>query len=141
MTASISTSSPSQVHYETPQRNSHAVVTIISQGGAEDEKNLIQVSQSESASFWATLPQLLDQKLFSDIVFKVQGQEFPANKIVLAAKCPFFYKMFTSFLVKGFIVLTFIKGGMVESHNSAIEITDMTPQTFKSNILEALFIR
>ncbi len=80
-------------------------MTIISQGGAQDEKNLIQVSQSESSSFWATLPQLLDQKLFSDIVFKVQGQEFPANKIVLAAKCPFFHKMFTSNFLKEVIFM------------------------------------
>jgi len=36
------------------------------------------------------------EKPFSDVTFKVQGQDIPAHKGFLAARCPYFKKVFTS---------------------------------------------
>jgi len=60
-----------------------------------------------------------EERLFPDIVFKVQGTEIKAHKGFLAIRCPYFHRVFTS--------------GMIEAKSKEIEITDITPATF--NIL------
>jgi len=56
-------------------------------------------------------------KLESDIVFKVEDQEFPAHKSILIERCQFFKNMFSS--------------GMSESYSPVIEISDTTASVFK----------
>jgi len=54
----------------------------------------------------------------SDIVFKVEDQEFPAHKSILIERCKFFKNMFSS--------------GMSESYLAVIEISDTTALVFKA---------
>jgi len=54
---------------------------------------------------------------FADVIFKVEDQEFPANKCILSARCSYFKKAFTS--------------NMMESHNKEIPIKDVPAKLFK----------
>lgn len=42
------------------------------------------------------LKTVYQKMLYPDIIFVVQGQEFPAHKGILAARCKFFENMFAS---------------------------------------------
>jgi len=53
----------------------------------------------------------------SDIIFKVEDQEFPVHKSILIERCQFFKNMFSS--------------GMSESYSPVIEISDTTASVFK----------
>jgi len=46
---------------------------------------------------FADLKKLFDNKMYSDIKFKVEGEEIPAHKALLAAKCPYFERAFSSY--------------------------------------------
>jgi len=61
----------------------------------------------------------------SDVVFKVENEEFPAHKYILSEKCQFFKTAFTS--------------GMMESNSSMIEIQDTKASIFKA-FLEYVYL-
>jgi len=61
----------------------------------------------------------------SDVVFKVENEEFPAHKYILSEKCRFFKNAFAS--------------GMLESHSSVIEIKDTKASLFKA-FLEYVYL-
>jgi len=63
---------------------------------------------------------MLFSEQYSDIAFLIDGQKFPAHKIVLATRCKHFNNIFTS--------------GMKEAHSDVIEVTDMKIHTFKALI-------
>jgi len=44
----------------------------------------------------AILEQLFREKLMSDVILKVEGEEIPAHKSIISAGCKYFYGMFKS---------------------------------------------
>jgi len=42
------------------------------------------------------LEQLWKEKLMSDVILKVEGEEIPAHKSIISAGCKYFYGMFKS---------------------------------------------
>lgn len=61
--------------------------------------------------------QLLENKTFSDVVFKVDGKQFHAHKNILAQRSPVFAAMF--------------KHEMMEAMCSTVEIEDISPEVFR----------
>lgn len=64
----------------------------------------------------ADLGTLLDNDMFTDITFKVNGQEFKAHKAILSARSAIFKAMLSGKYTEG---------------KSPIELRDINPQTFK----------
>ena len=64
-------------------------------------------------------------KFESDVLFKVEGQEFPAHKYILSEKCKLFKNMFSS--------------GMLESYSSVITIPETKASIFKA-FLEYVYL-
>jgi speckle-type POZ protein len=65
----------------------------------------------------ATLEELFHDMSFSDVIFKVGGSEFPAHKIVLAARSEVFKAMF--------------QHATKEKSTNHVEIEDIEPEIFK----------
>ncbi|XP_046648372.1 speckle-type POZ protein B-like [Daphnia pulicaria] len=63
------------------------------------------------------IEELFDDISFSDVIFKVGGSEFPAHKIILAARSEVFYAMF--------------QHPTKEKSTNHVEIEDIEPEIFK----------
>jgi len=90
-------------------------------GGA---KTVAIESNAKGSNLMSGLKIFFKEKPFADITFKIQGQEIPAHKGFLAARCPYFKKMFTS--------------GMMEANSSVIEIPTTKVETFNA-LLEYIY--
>ena len=77
---------------------------------------LEQAIPSSTGHLNAHFQQLLDSKSLSDITIDVQGQQFKAHKVVLAARSPVFHAMFTT--------------DLMEKKTNIIEIRDIESSTF-----------
>ena len=42
---------------------------------------------------------MFEEKLFCDVIFAIEGNEIPAHKNILAARCEHFKTMFTSIFI------------------------------------------
>jgi len=73
------------------------------------------------------------ERLFTDIDFKIGDEIVSAHKAMLASRCDFFYKMFTSIRID-VSSLDLEIGGMKESTDKVIEITDMNSEIFNGII-------
>ncbi|KAM0872958.1 hypothetical protein ACQ4PT_038408 [Festuca glaucescens] len=88
----------------------HAFITLVNHVRSLDE-----VPPSDIAEH---LGKLLQEKQDADVVFVVEGQEFPAHKMVLAMRSPVFKAE--------------LYGGMRESDTGHITIGDMQPAVFEA---------
>jgi len=104
-------------------------------GGADYERkmrlsdifflNLSSTTQEKThSSFQADISHSFLKKEFSDVSFVVEGEIFPAHKTIIANRCNYFVKMFSS--------------GMVESQAGKIEIPDCKAPVFKG-LLEYIY--
>ncbi len=75
--------------------------------------------KDEADNFFEDARNLYNTKIFSDVVFEIEGEEISAHKATLASRSNYFMKMFTS--------------GMSESHSAKISIPNMKPHIFKGN--------
>jgi len=71
------------------------------------------------------IDQLFIEKTHADITFKVEDEEFPANKCILSLRSPYFKNMFSS--------------KMMESQSSAIPVPNVRAKVFKV-ILEYIYL-
>jgi len=76
-----------------------------------------QISQGPVDVFLSSFKDMLFSEKYSDIKFLVEDQEIPAHRIVIAARCSYFEKMFSS--------------GMKEAHSSCLKIEDFKLDIFK----------
>jgi len=81
-------------------------------------------SNAKGSDLMSGLRIFFKEKPFADVTFKIQGKEIPAHKGFLAARCPYFKKMFTS--------------GMMEANSSVIEIPVAKVETFNA-LLEYIY--
>ena len=70
--------------------------------------------------------ELWKSKNFTDVVFVVEGEEFPAHKMVLATESEYFRQL--------------LYGGMREASQKKITISGITPEIFKI-VLEYVYTR
>ena len=77
-----------------------------------------------SSTFMNDIKSLWNDTESSDVTFVVNGQEFPAHKAILAARCTYFRAMFF--------------GDMRESTGHRVEIQDICPRIF-GNLLEFMY--
>ena len=102
--------------------------TIVTKSKLKDPKTVtVKIQESSYLKDYKNV--LFNERLFTDIEFKIGDEVVHAHKAVLVARCNFFYKMFTSIR----IAVTYFDleiGGMKESTDKVIEITDMNLETF-----------
>jgi len=67
---------------------------------------------------------LFNEKVFADVIFKVEDQEFPANKCVLSLRCSYFKNMFSS--------------NMMESQTNIITVPNIRAKVFQA-LLQHLY--
>ena len=95
-----------------------------------------QICRGQPDSFIQNAKNLYIGRQFSDIVFEVEGEEIPAHKAILAYRCDYFMKMFTSnWRLHNFGWLNSLIGGMSESHSAKVSIPNMKSHIFKGIIL------
>jgi len=85
------------------------------------------VTPSQDKSLEKFMTRLFKEKTHADIIFKVENQEFPANKCVLSLRCPYFEKMFSS--------------NMIEARSSSITINNVRPQVFQAMLQHLYFAK
>ncbi len=69
---------------------------------------------------------------FTDVTFKVKGEEFKGNKIIFAQRCSFFEKLFKSNCLPFDLVIDHrLAKGTNEYDTNIVEINDMEPPVFK----------
>lgn len=93
-------------------------VTIIKEPYVIEETHAEEVPPSEITD---QLGKLLESKEAVDVTFEVQGEEFPAHKLVLAVRSPVFKAM--------------LYGPMMEKDSGHIAIDNMQPAVFKLLLL------
>ncbi|KAI4997468.1 hypothetical protein ZWY2020_052810 [Hordeum vulgare] len=89
-------------------------LTVIKEPYVFEEAHAEEVPPSEITD---QLGKLLEAKEGADVTFEVQGEEFPAHKLVLAVRSPVFKAM--------------LYGPMMEKDSSRIVIDNMQPAVFK----------
>jgi len=90
---------------------------------SSSENKKVKKIQAEKLQSFMT--DLLNEKAFADVVFKVEDQEFPANKCVLSLRCSYFKNMFSS--------------NMMESHSHIIPIPNIRAQVFQALLQHIYF--
>jgi len=74
---------------------------------------------------------LFMNKDLSDIIIKVEGKEFYCHKEILSASSKFFRDMFQSIFPQEFSWIIYGKGGMKESFEKEITISDVKALSFE----------
>ncbi|KAF7036761.1 hypothetical protein CFC21_047310 [Triticum aestivum] len=99
-------------------------VTVIKEPYVFEAEAQVPVPPSEIAG---QLGKLLETKEGADVTFEVQGEKFPAHKLVLAVRSPVFKAM--------------LYGPMMEKDSSRIVIANMQPDVFKFLSTSSITIR